>query len=65
MARKATKQAHRGVMIASHLETGLHRAVKASAKANGRTLQGELNHRLKLSIAADKAAKRSAMQAAE
>ena len=67
MAKKAAtkrKRAYRGMMIASHLETAVHRYIKSEAKANGTTIQWQINTRLKRPMEADLAAKRDAMTAA-
>ena len=64
MAKKATR-ASPGKMFHGHIEPLTHAALKVAARANDRTLVGEINHRLKRSVEADRAAKRNAMQAAE
>jgi hypothetical protein len=54
-----------GVLLAGYVDTPVHRAVKAAAKQNGRTLAREVNHRLRQSIEAERNAKRIATEAAQ
>jgi hypothetical protein len=62
MARKKATKARTSqlVFVGNYLEPGVHRVIKAAAKQNSRTLNGEINYRLKMSVKAEKG-----MQAAE
>jgi hypothetical protein len=64
MAKKARNRTYQGVYVGgNYLEPAIHRALKAAAKANERTLNREIVLRLRLSVEAEQQEKN--LQAAE